>query len=185
MLNTSQHLQHITPLPPHIPPSNLKTLLQGHHFFIECDPHMITYSSIPLPSPTPSVPSDRTNATPLSPSDGSLACYTVTDRVHALPAGLWDKDVESTYEFINTAQGVFVRIRSPLGVTMETVWAVREIEGREGEWEMLEDVVIKCSRLLMGTVRGTCEAGWKGIHEKMMCKLKEDHENGSSTQESS
>lgn len=176
MLNTTHHLEHITPLPPHIPPSTLVTLLQGHHFFINCDLHMIDYVSIAIPSPSPTIPSDRSRAVALPSSDSSPACYKVTDRVHALPAGLWDKDVESTYEFVNTEKGVFVRIRSPLGVMMETVWEVREKEGEEGEWELLEDVVIKCSRLLMGTVRGTCEAGWKGIHEKMMIKLKEDHD---------
>lgn len=178
MLNTTQHLQHITPLPPHIPPSTLVSLLQGHHYFINCDPHMIDYVSTPIPDPPPAIPSDRSNAVALPPSDSSPACYKVTDRVHALPAGLWDKDVESTYEFVNTEKGVFVRIRSPLGVMMETVWEVRESEGQA---EMVEDVIIKCSRLLMGTVKGTCEAGWKGIHEKMMAKLKEDHEKGGTT----
>lgn len=136
---------------------------------------MVDYVSVPIPTPAPAVPSDRPNAVALPSSDTSPACYKVTDRVQALPAGLWDKDVESTYEFVNTEKGVFVRIRSPLGVMMETVWEVRE---KDGEWQMLEDVVIKCSRLLMGTVKGTCEAGWKGIHEKMLTKLKEDHDKG-------
>lgn len=117
--------------------------------------------------PAPTVPKDRTpEVIPIE----APKCYTVTDKVHALPAGLWDKDVVSTYEFFDLENGVFVRIRSPLNVVLETVWSVRETEGG---CELVEDVVIKCSRFLVGFVKGPCEANWKGIHAKMVDKLNE------------
>lgn len=99
------------------------------------------------------------------------AVYEVTDRVHALPAGLWDSDVVSTYEFTDLEKGMFVRLRSPLSVMMETVWEVREVEGSPGALELVEEVNISCSRLLVGVIKGQCEGNWKGIHEKMVALM--------------
>ncbi|CAI4216299.1 unnamed protein product [Parascedosporium putredinis] len=95
----------------------------------------------------------------------------LTDRVHALPAGLWDSDVVSTYEFTDLEKGMFVRLRSPLSVMMETVWEVREVEGSPGALELVEEVNISCSRLLVGVIKGQCEGNWKGIHEKMVALM--------------
>ncbi|KAG9257872.1 uncharacterized protein F5Z01DRAFT_644463 [Emericellopsis atlantica] len=172
MLNTTAALQHKTVLPASASPETLIRLLQKHTFFIECDPHMVSYDKVPMSSPAPVIPSERKVA---ALAGREPECYKVTDRVHALPAGLWDKDVESIYEFVDIEEGTFVRIRSPLGVTMETVWEVHE--GDRGH-ELVEDVVIKCSRLLIGTVRGTCEAGWEGIHAKMVAHLQDTPEGG-------
>lgn len=58
-----------------------------------------------------------------------------------------------------------------MSTTLETVWTVRETEG--GGCEIVEDVVIKCSRFLLGVVKNACETGWKGIHAKMVEKLEE------------
>lgn len=170
MFSTTAHIEHVTPIPAGIPASKGISLLQGHEFFIQCDPHMISFEATPLPSAEnpPTIPEERGVAAVAEPK-----CYKVTDRVHALPAGLWDSDVESRYEFLNIEKGVFMRIRSPLSVVMESVWEVRQKEGTDS-LELVEDIVIKCSRLLMGTVKSTCESGWEGIHGKMIAKLQED-----------
>lgn len=169
MFSTTESLQHVTPIPASVPSSRVITLLQDHVFFIQCDPHMISYDLITsLTEPAPEVPNDlKTPVVPIAPP----SCYTVTDRVQALPAGIWNKDVVSTYEFINLERGVFVRTRSPLSTTLETVWTVRETA--DGGCEIVEDVVVKCSRFLLGVVKGACETGWKGIHAKMIQKLEE------------
>ena len=124
------------------------------------------YELIPTPDPAPSVPEER-EVIPIAPP----VCYTVTDRVHTLPAGLWDSNVLSTYEFLNLERGVFVRIRSPMGMLMESVWEITEAE--DGGLELVEDVVITCSRFLIGVIRSTCESGWEDIHAKHIAKLKE------------
>ena len=137
-------------------------MLQGHVFFIQFDPHMKKYEAIDTPQdPQPALPDDRGLVGIASPS-----CYSVTDEVQTLPAGIWNSDVVSTYEFINLQKGTFVRIRSPLNVVMETVWEIREADG--GGHELIEDVVIKCPRLLAGVVKNMCEGSWKSIHQKMM-----------------
>ena len=167
MLNTTATVQHITPIPANVPALKGVELLQGHEFFISCDPHMVNYELIATPAPAPSLPADRGVTAVAKPK-----CYKVTDKVAALPAGLWDSDVVSTYEFINIEKGVFVRIRSPLSVVMETVWEVKTNDA--GETVLVEDVVIKCSRFLVGVIKSTCESGWRGIHEKMVKKLEDD-----------
>ncbi|KAI9171277.1 hypothetical protein HJFPF1_00759 [Paramyrothecium foliicola] len=168
MFSTTAKLQHKSPVPPGITSAKCVELLQGYEFFIQCDPHMIKYEAMETPSDSvPTVPEERGVAGIAVPK-----CYKVTDKVQALPAGLWDSDVVSTYEFINLEKGVFVRIRSPLSTVMETIWEAKENEN--GELVLVEDIVIKCSRLLVGVVKNTCEAGWKGIHEKMIAKLSEE-----------
>ena len=94
----------------------------------------------------------------------------MTDLVHTLPAGLWDSNVVSTYEITNIANGLFVRILSPMSVAMDTIWTIKAGE-EEGSLELVEDVSINCSRLLVGTVKGLCESGWAKIHAKMIERL--------------
>ena len=135
---------------------------------------MVSYEVIEAPGATPKISTDHKAA--YGKGIASPRCYKVIDRVAALPAGLWDSDLESTCEFIDMERGVFVRLRSPMGVVMETVWQVREATkesgGAEGcEYELVEDILIKCSRLLVGTVKGTCEAGWQQVHKTMMERL--------------
>ncbi|KFH48031.1 hypothetical protein ACRE_010060 [Hapsidospora chrysogenum ATCC 11550] len=190
MFNTTAELQHITPLPRGVSPSKAISLLQSHGFVIRHNPHMVSYEPAPTTDPAPTLPAERPG---LVATSAEPRCYSVVDKVHALPAGLWDSDVESTYEFIGIEDGVFVRIRSPLSVVMETAWTVREVgggsqdgttgsegegggggeggEGGETQYVLVEDAVIKCSRLLMSIVWGTAESGWKGIHESMIGQL--------------
>ncbi|PNY26584.1 Uncharacterized protein TCAP_03489 [Tolypocladium capitatum] len=169
MFNTTATAQHVTPMPAGIAPEKGVELLQDHELFIQCDPHMVKYEPTDTAwGPEPTLPDGRGVKAVAAPK-----CYQVTDKVHALPAGLWDSDVVSTYEFINIERGVFVRVRSPLNTSMETVWEIRESASEDGGWELVEDVVIKCSRFLVGIVKNTCETGWKGIHEKMVGKLEQ------------
>ncbi|KAK2606174.1 hypothetical protein QQS21_003457 [Conoideocrella luteorostrata] len=169
LFNSRSSLQHVTPLPEGVNPAKGIELLHRHTFFIEFDPHMIKYEAMSTPTePQPQLPEDR-GLSGIAPPK----CYQVTDRVHALPAGLWDSDVVSTYEFINLEKGVFVRIRSPLNTVMETVWTVEE-KSDGGGHELVESIVIKCSRFLMSVIKSTCESGWEGIHEKMVGKIQQE-----------
>lgn len=58
-----------------------------------------------------------------------------------------------------------------MGIVMDTGWTIQA----EGEGlALVEDITIRCSRLLMGVVRGTCEDGWGPIHEKMVGRLRRE-----------
>ena len=139
-------------------------MLRDYDFFLQCDPHMSKFEVLKTDSPPP-VP-DTVEALSETKS------YQVTDVVHTLPAGLWDSNVVSTYEFTDISKGVFVRIRSPLGVVMDTVWEIKEND--KGRLELVEDIFINCSKLLVGVVKSQCEGGWQKIHEKMIGRLKEE-----------
>ncbi|SPN96859.1 uncharacterized protein DNG_00379 [Cephalotrichum gorgonifer] len=166
ILNTTTTLKFTTPLPPSIPAPKAIATLQNHETFIKCDPHMISFKSLPPPlADAVAVPPSRV----CSPrTQDPTQTYEVTDRVHALPAGLWDSDVVSTTEITNLERGIFARLRSPMGIVMETVWEITEMEGEGGGLEMVEETVISCSRLLSGVVKGQCQANWKGIHAKLV-----------------
>jgi hypothetical protein len=157
-------------------------MLSDHPFFLACDPHLAKYELIPASehaalTPPPSIPDTVRTKLRSSPDQAGEAvvvpptCYRVTDIVHAVPAGLWDTNVVSNYEFTDIRDGLFVRIKSPLSIVMDTFWEVREVDGG---LELVEDVTIQCSRLLIGIVKGQCENGWKGIHEKMIGRLEEE-----------
>ncbi|KAK4105905.1 hypothetical protein N658DRAFT_417058 [Parathielavia hyrcaniae] len=195
-------MTHTTHLPAGTTRTQALAMLSDHEFFLSCDPHLHKYDPM-IPAadlasatdPAPSFPDEvRSQLRRRQKERGGkgekeekqkeeeeeeeammplTTCYRVTDVVHAVPAGIWDTNVVSTYEFTDIRDGVFVRIRSPLSIVMDTFWEVREVDGDgDGEGlELVEDMTISCSRLLMGLVRGQCENGWGKIHAKMIARL--------------
>ncbi|EHK15755.1 uncharacterized protein TRIVIDRAFT_64362 [Trichoderma virens Gv29-8] len=173
-LNTTATLQNVTTLPAGISIAKALEVIQNHNLHMQCDPHMVKYESIPRPSKveTPTIPANSGLV-----AVGEPEYYCVTDKVHTLPAGLWDSNVESTNEFVNLEKGVFVRLYSPLNVVMETVWTVRE--NGNGGIELVEDVLIKASRLLVGTVKNMCSTNWTTFHGKIVNLMKEGSSSSS------
>ncbi|KAJ9142118.1 hypothetical protein NKR23_g7369 [Pleurostoma richardsiae] len=170
--NTSATVSHSSKLPAGSTHEAGIKMLQDHEFFLHCDPHMTEFKLVPLKDAAPLPDS-------VKPLDGrSTQAYQVTDMVHTLPAGLWDSNVISTYEFTDIEGGLFVRIRSPLSIVMDTIWQIKE--GDDGGLELVEDVSINCTRLLVGVVKSQCENGWQKIHAKMMSRLEggSSHTNG-------
>jgi hypothetical protein len=162
-----------------LPPSNLTVqeaialILQDHEFFISSDPHLVKFEKLgdAEGDDVPTVPEAVATT-------GPTLRYKVVDLVHTLPAGLWDSNVVSTYEMTNTKDGVFVRIKSPMSVSMDTIWTIRQVQGAEAnQLELVEDVNIYCSKLLVGTVKGLCEAGWSKIHAKMLQRITDQTKN--------
>ena len=169
MLNTTASLTHTTVLPKGTTRPQAVALVQDHEHFIKCDPHMISYKTkTPETAPAP-LPEWVSAKWKLVDGAKPPVVYEVTDRISALPKGLWDSDVVSTSEFWDLEDGVFVRLHSPLSILMETVWSVRHGDG--GDLELVEDVLISCSRLLVGIVKGQCDSNWKGIHGNVVKKL--------------
>lgn len=161
-------------------------MLQDHAALVQCGPHSVDCEQVADDEAgklaATALASHAKNEHPLSddvravfeaPSkekDGrKFAVYRVTDVVQTLPAGLWDSKVVSTYEMTDTPAGVFVRIRSPMSIVMDTTWTVAE--DSEGRLELVEEIVIYCSRLLINTVKGLCESGWHQIHATMIKRL--------------
>ncbi|KOS18549.1 hypothetical protein ESCO_000924 [Escovopsis weberi] len=161
-LRTTGNVKHATKLPAGISSDRAIDVLHNHNFFISCDPHLVKFESIARPPAADDALPDRCR----DDADGEPMFYAVTDRVQKLPAGLWDADVTSTYELVNLKRGLFVKLRSQMGVVMETVWDVRE-DGAGGA-AITETVLIKASRLLIGIVKSMCENDWRVVHGKLL-----------------
>lgn len=108
--------------------------------------------------------------------------YKVTDVMHALPAGLWDSTVAFAAEMTDVENGVDWVVRAPLGLVQRTLFTIEEAgeedlrdeqdpEKRSDRLVLVEDVEIRCSRLLIGTVKSKIEGNWKGIHKRWIEQL--------------
>jgi hypothetical protein len=112
------------------------------------------------------------DATPL-PEDSEYPgakAYRVTDIMEMLPKSIWSSNVVSTYYYTDEPEGVHMTIKAPLSVLMETKWTIQE---QDGQLFLDEDVLITCTRFLMGTVKGQCDGNYRGIHDKYIEKLKQ------------
>lgn len=127
-------------------------MLHDVDFFINCNPCLAKYELLEKAVSEPVLPADRVTAL------GSTSRYKILDIVENVPKGIWGNNVESTYEFTEIERGLFNRVESPLNVSMETVWEVREAEDGDG-LELVQDAQIKCSKLLVGIVKSQCESG--------------------------
>jgi hypothetical protein len=115
--------------------------------------------------------------TPLlsDPSSPATKRYKVTDHMNALPAGLWGTTVSFEAQMTDMEDGVEWVIKAPLGLVQRTTWRClrRDTLGEEdregeGEWCLVEDVLIEANRMLVGTVKGKCEENWKGAHRRFL-----------------
>jgi len=154
-LNTTAHLHHRTLLPPTATLASANSIFRNHDTLIRLDPDLASYDTIP---PPPDAADDKTKY------------YKITDVMHTLPRGLWDTNVSFTAEITDVENGVKWVIKAPLGLVQTSVWNVQPAGEQDGVGDkeerlvLVEDVEIKCSRLLIGTVSGKCEENWRGVH---------------------
>lgn len=200
VLNTTATVQHSSRLPAGTTRAQALAMLWDHEFLIKCDPYLSKYERLPPAeaaklNPPPCIPDNvksMLRSQEEQPKPGSEPgqvkkdeeeggeekeekeavpiCYRITDIIHAIPAGLWEPTVVSDSEITDIKDGLFVRLRSPLSVVMETFWQIKEVEGGGG-LELAEEITIKCSRLLVGLVKKECESGWAEIHGKFIARL--------------
>lgn len=171
-------VSHKTKLPAGTSKADAVAMLHDHAFYLECDPHLVKFSDLDAAKAA-----ELARTSKLPPGVEAVSgtrCYEVHDLVHNLPGGLWDSNVISSYEMTDTPDGVFVRIRSPMTVVMGTSWAIREMGPTEvadngdqspGGLAIVEEIKISAPRLVVGIVKGLCEAGWKKIHDKMLTRF--------------
>ncbi|KAI1338632.1 hypothetical protein F5Y15DRAFT_416854 [Xylariaceae sp. FL0016] len=187
----SSKLTNITPLPAQVPRAVAVSLLQDHDFFLHCDPHYASHKELAPPAGAEvagaaervrqeyKLPEDVVPLAHGGGGDGDgdgqvyVKLYEVVDHV---PNPVWSSNVVSKEEFVDFADGLWVRIRSPMGVVMETKWFVREKKEGGGGLELVEDVDVSCTKLLLGIVKGQVENNWKGIHERIVKRMVEDAE---------
>jgi hypothetical protein len=155
VFNTTATLYHRTPLPSTATLEDGVAVLRDHDFLIKLDPEFVKYTTDTAPAN----------------SDPATKFYTVTDHMDALPAGLWDTTVSFKAEITDIPTGVKWVIKAPLGLTQLTMWTIEPAVAPETGFCLVEDIQITCSRLLVGTVKGKCEANYPGVHRKIIEKV--------------
>ncbi|KAI1756544.1 hypothetical protein F4782DRAFT_526230 [Xylaria castorea] len=185
-LNSTHISANTSQIPPGVRKEDAITLLHDHEFFLLCDPHHLSHKSLPQPAQTEKDPASVAVARkhfklpetlrPVVVAGGGGSVVELYEVVDDLPNPVWSSHVVSREEFVDHEEGMWVRIHSPMGVVLETKWSVREKGGADGKLELVEDILINCSRLVMGIVKGQCENNWGGIHKKIIEKLVADAE---------
>ncbi|KAI1394240.1 uncharacterized protein F4822DRAFT_42697 [Hypoxylon trugodes] len=161
-------------------------LLHDHDFFLRCEPHYVSHRRLPDQQDEDTSAAAAKQSYRLPPNleplgEPPVKLYEVVDHV---PNPVWSSSVVSREEFVDFKEGVWVRIRSPLAVVMETKWSIRERrkgkgdESEEGELDLVEEVEITCSKLLLSIVKAQVDNGWKRIHGKIIERLVEDTKEG-------
>ncbi|KAH6660372.1 hypothetical protein BKA67DRAFT_547809 [Truncatella angustata] len=169
-LNTSATLTQATPIP--LPPSRKAAAvarLHDHDFFLNTDPHITGYSPVAAADPEPTYESYKIpSSVSEKATEKKVRIYDVQDHV---PNPVYSSNITSREELVNCTEGLWVRIRSPMAVVMETTWFVRE---KGEEMELVEQCWVSCNRMLMGIVKSSIENNWRKIHEEIVNRIVED-----------
>ncbi|KAH8164782.1 hypothetical protein CIB48_g3465 [Xylaria polymorpha] len=147
------------------------SLSKKDEFFLLCDPHHLSHKTLPQPPETEREPASV---------DAARKHFKLPEALEPVigPAG----PVVKVYEVVDDLPNP--RVEQPRRQQGgETRWSVREKnengDDGEGSLELVEDVLISCSRLVMGIVKGQVENNWRGIHKQIIDKLVKDATAGS------
>ncbi|KAH8675384.1 hypothetical protein BX600DRAFT_171298 [Xylariales sp. PMI_506] len=190
ILSTTAQIVHRTRIPASVSKEVAVAQLQDHDFFLQCDPHLKDYKSLPSPAAGSSSPASQHPNVPAAVAEvlrggagaGSrvVKVYEMTDDV---PNPVWSSTVISVQEVVDHTTGVFTRVASPMAVKMETTWEVREVADDDGKGglELVEDMFVSCSRMLITLVKNQVEANVRGIHDRIIAKMVEAATAGAGT----
>ncbi|USP78679.1 hypothetical protein yc1106_05953 [Curvularia clavata] len=164
-LNTTATIRNVTHLPQSITYAQAVEQLHNHELLIRLDPEYVSHETVPSDPATP-----------------ETKIYKITDHMNALPAGLWDTTVKFEAHMTDLDDGIRWLIKAPLGLVQKTTWKCLKTESlgdehkkttdEHGEWSLVEDVEITANRMLVSTVKGKCEANWRGTHSRFLEQLK-------------
>jgi hypothetical protein len=103
--------------------------------------------------------------------------YTITDRMDALPAGLWGTSVTFTAEITDIPTGCQWHIKAPLGLIQKTTCTIEPAADPERGYCLVEEVEVIGSRLLTGTVISRISGECPGRHKRFADGLTKTESN--------
>jgi hypothetical protein len=173
VFNTTATLQHTSELPAGTTLEQGVAALHDHEFFMRCNPVASEVKRLaatdPIAQTAAKSAAGQAPAYDAEPLSGrGVDYFRITDVV---PSSVYTSNVVSTYIITDIARGVMVKIFSPLGIQTDTLWEIKEAPN--GKLELVEHVLITCSRLLVGMVKGQTEKGWPKIHGNILKRLRE------------
>lgn len=127
-------------------------LLHNHDFILRMDPELSEYSEY----------------TPEDGVKGETKYYKTTHNMKSIPRPFWSNTVTFTCEMTNSDSGMKWVVHAPLGLEQESNWSVEE----KGGLYLVEDIIIKCNKMLIGTVKSKCQESWDtNVKNAFMGKL--------------
>lgn len=85
-----------------------------------------------------------------------------------VPNPVFDSNVQTTYTFVDLEDGLWYWASSPMGVTNEGLWSVRE--GANG-LELLVSVQVDCNMMLKPVVKGQVQSASEEIHKNLVAAM--------------
>jgi len=170
-LTGAKSLHHISILPTSTDFDHALKNLHNHELLLRLDPEHDHYKTLPS-----------------DPSSPATKRYKVTDIMQALPKGIWGSTVTFEAEMTDTEDGVKWVNKAPLGFLQTSTWRLTRtdmlheadaaganiiLESDKGEWALVEEVLIKANKLILGIAVGKCESSWRATHGKFAKSLQE------------
>ncbi|TLD30863.1 hypothetical protein PspLS_03030 [Pyricularia sp. CBS 133598] len=163
-METTFPLSHRHAIPAGVDKASAIEKLHEHVFVINCSPYVVSQS----PQPSPSWDSyDKPKNTQFTSQ--TVHVYEVKNKYENPIMGA---DIKSRYEFIDTADGVFLRVHNPMGVVMESFFTVKE--KADGSLEVVHELEARCNKALAGLAKKDADKNYdilvgimaKGLAEK-------------------
>lgn len=100
-------------------------------------------------------------------SGPTITGYTVRNEV---PNPVFDSNVESTYWMVNLIDGLWYYAISPMSVTNESLWTVKEASGG---LELVVTTQVECNMMLKLIVKGQATSSLQQIHGALVEIMKD------------
>ncbi|KAI6383292.1 hypothetical protein MCOR25_000212 [Pyricularia grisea] len=162
-METSFPLSHRHDIPAGVDKATAIAKLHDHASIIDCGPYVVSRTQQPSPAW-----GSYDKPKNVKFASEKVDVYEVKNKYENPIMG---SDIKSTYEFIDTTEGVFVRVHSPMGVVMESFWTVQE-KG-DGSLELVHELQGKCNKALAGIAKKDADKNYElltGIIAKSMTK---------------
>lgn len=139
-------------------------VLHDHAGYFRAAEHYVEHKELPNDAGTDhKVPSDIQSRSAGSSAD--VKVYTVRNDV---PNPVFDSKVNTEYEVVDLADGLWYRASSAMGVINEGLWTVEE--GSDG-LQLKVSIHVDCNMMLKGLVKGQVQSGAEQIHKNLLAAM--------------
>ncbi|EHA46095.1 hypothetical protein MCOR27_006644 [Pyricularia oryzae] len=144
-------------------------LVHDHDYFLHtADPQFVSYESETI---TAKDGLTRLPADMHSDATGPTQCYAVTDNIPGPIAKLipGKSTAVNHYQLTNTTQGMFINFKGAMGLVSDRKMTIRD--AGNGNIRIVQEVGLKCKKMMLGVLRGQYEQHWRRIHEEYAKKM--------------
>lgn len=148
LLETSAKIHHESVFPSDLNLESAISVLHDHESLIKMDPYLVSYHPLPALASSP-----------------TTKCYKVFERCDNLPK-MFSPDQNADLQYTDLPNGIHTWVNSSMGLISDTHLTIEK--RKNGTTVIVEDAVVRCSRLWMPIVKSQCEANWREVHRKFL-----------------